>query len=207
VRSAFGIKGSPIKDLMKKTEDLVRKHVEAAGLDQVLPVYEINEDTLQALRKEGGSDSAKVVNLARSMATAVREQQEQQPHLIPIGERAARILELFEDRQLDTVQALRELEKAMEEFNAARREMQERGFDIETFSVYWVLRSGGLDESIGVSVAPGIQEAFGRFPNFQQNAAEKRELTAELYKLLLPQVKKPRRARELVEEILRVRRR
>ena len=85
--------------------------------------------------------------------------------------------------------------------------MQERGFDIETFSVYWVLRRGGLDESVGVSVAPGIQETFGRFPNFQQNAAEKRELTAELYKLLLPQVKKPRRARELVEEILRVRRR
>jgi type I restriction enzyme R subunit len=207
VRSAFGIKGSPIKDLMKKTEDLVREHVEATGLDQVLPVYEINEETLQALRKEGGSDSAKVVNLARSVATAVREQQDQQPHLIPIGERAARVLELFEDRQLDTVQALRELEKAIEEFNAARREMQERGFDIETFSVYWVLRRGGLDESVGVSVAPGIQEAFGRFPNFQQNAAEKRELTAELYKLLLPQVRKPKRARELVEEILRVRRR
>jgi type I restriction enzyme, R subunit len=158
------MKGSPIKDLMKKTAELVRAHVEAEGLDEVLPVYQINEETLEAIKKEGGPDSAKVVNLARSVAAAVKNEEDRQPHLIPIGERAAHILELFEDRQLDTVQALRELEKAIEEFNAARREMQERGFDIETFSVYWVLRRSGLDEQVGVSVAPGIQDAFGRSP-------------------------------------------
>jgi type I restriction enzyme R subunit len=207
VRAAFNVKGSPIKDLMKKTEELVREHVEATGLDEVLPIYQINEETLQALRKEGGSDSAKVVNLARSLATAVKDQEDKQPHLIPIGERAARILSLFEDRQLDTVQALRELEKAIEEFNTARREMTERGFDIETFSVYWVLRRSGVDEQVGVAVAPGIQQSFARFSNFRQNAQERRELTAELYKLLLPQVKKASRARAIVEELLKMRRR
>jgi type I restriction enzyme R subunit len=207
VRAAFGMGGSPIKDLMKKTEELVRAHVEATGLNEVLPVYQINEETLEALKKEGGSDSAKVVNLARSVATAVKQEEDKQPHLLPIGERAAHILALFEDRQLDTVQALRELQKAIEEFNAARREMKERGFDIETFSVYWVLRRNGLDEKVGVAVAPGIQEAFGRFANFRQNAEERRELTAELYRLLLPHTKKASRARGLVEELLRVRRR
>jgi type I restriction enzyme, R subunit len=109
--------------------------------------------------------------------------------------------------QLDTAQALRELQKAIEEYNAARREMKERGFDIETFSVYWVLRRNGLDEQVAASVAPGVQEAFGRLPNFGQNAEEKRELTAELYKLLLPHVKKASRARKVVEGILRLRRR
>jgi type I restriction enzyme, R subunit len=207
VRAAFNVKGSPIKDLMKKTEELVRAHVQAEGLDQVLPVYQINEETLEAIRKEGGPDSAKIVNLSRSVAKAVKDEEERQPHLIPIGERAARILELFEDRQLDTAQALRELEKAIEEYNAARREMEERGFDIETFSVYWVMRRNGLDEQVAESVAPGIQEAFGRFPNFRQNAEEKRELTAEMYKLLLPHLKKASRAREVVEGILRLRRR
>jgi type I restriction enzyme R subunit len=206
VRAAFGVKGSPIKDLMRKTEDLVRQHVTAGGLEEVLPVYQINDETLEALKKDTGSDSAKVVNLARSLASAVKDQEEEQPHLIPIGDRAARVLELFEDRQLDTVQALRELEKAIEEFNAARREMQERGFDIETFSIYWVLRRSGFDESAGVSVAPGIQRAFGRLGSYRQNAEQRRELTAELYRLLLPHTKRASRAREVVEEILRVRR-
>lgn len=207
VRAAFGAGGSPIQDLMKKTEQLVREHVEAAGLEEVLPVYEINEETLEALKKDGGSDSAKVVNLARSLAAAVKDEQDKQPHLIPIGERAEQILGLFEDRQLGTVEALRELEEAIEEYNAARREMKERGFDIETFSVYWMLRRSGLDESVGVSVAPDIEEEFGRFPNFRQNAEERRELTAELYKLLLPHLRKASRARELVEQILKVRKR
>jgi type I restriction enzyme R subunit len=205
VRAAFDMKGSPMKDLMKKTEELVREQVTAKGLDEVLPVYKINEETLEALRKGGGSDSAKVVNLARSLARAVKEDEIQQPHLIPIGERATHILELFEDRQLGTVEALRELEKAIEEYNAARRDKEERGFDIETFSTYWVLRRSGLDEGVSVSVAPGIQEAFGRFSNFRQNAEERRDLTADLYKLLLPHAKKASRARELVEEVLRVR--
>ncbi len=206
IRAAFRMGGSPLKDLMKKTEELVREHVEASGLDEALPVYKINEETLEALKKDAGSASAKVVNLARSLGAAVKQEEEQQPHLIPIGERAAHILGLFEDRQLGTVDALRELEKAIEEYNAARREMKDRGLDIEAFSVYWILLRGGLGAKVGVSVAPGIQAAFARFPNFRQNAEERRELTAELYRLLLPHAKRPSRARGLVEEILRLRR-
>src|SRR6266540_2825844 len=206
IRAAFRMGGSPLKDLMKKTEELVREHVEASGLDEALPVYKINEETLEALKKDAGSASAKVVNLARSLGAAVKQEEEQQSHLIPIGERAAHILGLFEDRQLGTVDALRELEKAIEEYNAARREMKDRGLDIEAFSVYWILLRGGLGAKVGVSVAPGIQAAFARFPNFRQNAEERRELTAELYRLLLPHAKRPSRARGLVEEILRLRR-
>jgi hypothetical protein len=69
------------------------------------------------------------------------------------------------------------------------------------------MRRGGLDEHVSASVAPDIQDAFGRFANFRQNAEERRELTADLYKLLLPHLKKAGRARQVVEEILRVRRR
>lgn len=207
VHAAFDTSGSPLRDLMRKTEELVREHVTAEGLDAVLPVYTIDEDTLEAIKKGGGSESAKVVNLARSLAAAVKEDEEKQPHLIPIGERAAHVLGLFEDRQLSTVDALRELQKAIEEYNAARREMKERGFDIETFSVYWVMRRSGLDETLAMSQAPAIQEAFARFPNFRQNAEERREVTAELYKILFPHLKQARRARGLVEEILKVRKR
>lgn len=204
MRNAFEVRGNPVKDLMNKTEELVRAQVTAGGLDQVLPIYEINEQTLEALKKDGGSDSAKVVNLARSLAAAVKKDEDEQPYLIPIGERAVRVLELFEDKQLGTLDALKELEKALEEFNTAKQEMRERGFDVNTFSIYWILRRATIAEAL--SLAPAIDEAFGRFPNYRHNAEEKRDLRAELYRILLPHVGKARRV-ELAGEIMKVRRR
>lgn len=203
VGAAFNVKGLPIRDLMNKTEELVRRNVTAEGLSQILPLYKIDEDTLQALKKDGGSDSAKIVNLARSLATAVKNVEDDQPHLIPIGDRAEEILHLFEDRQLGTVDALEELEKALAEYNAAQREVKERGFNMNTFSVYWILHRAGFAEAD--KAAPQIDQLFAQFPNFRDNAEERRDLTAELYKVLLPHVSKTRRA-ALADELLRMRR-
>lgn len=206
MRVTFRVKATPIRDLMRKTEELVRQHVETTGLVEILPVYEINDETLEALQKDNNPSDGKIVNLARSLATAVQEREDEQPYLIPIGERAAHILELFEDRQLATLEALKELEHAIAEFNAAQKEREARGFDLNTFSHYWILRRDGLDEEKALSLAPGIEEAFRRFPNFRQNAAEKRDLKAELYRLLLPHVSKTSRTK-LVDEMLKARRR
>jgi len=203
IGAAFNVKGTPIRDLMNETEELVRRNVTAEGLGQILPLYKIDEDTLQALKKDGGSDSAKIVNLARSLATTVKNIEDDQPHLIPIGDRAEEILHLFEDRQLGTVDALKELEKALAEFNSAQREVKERGFNMNTFSVYWILHRAGFTEA--EKAAPQIDELFAQHPNFRDNAEERRDLTAELYKVLLPHVSKTRRA-ALADELLRMRR-
>lgn len=203
VGAAFNVKGTPIRDLMNKTEELVRRNVTAEGLGQILPLYKIDEDTLQALKKDGGSESAKIVNLARSLATTVKNIEDDQPHLIPIGDRAEQILHLFEDRQLGTVDALRELEKALAEFNAAQREVKERGFNMNTFSVYWILHRAGFTEA--EKAAPEIDQLFAQYPNYRDNADERRDLTAELYRILLPHVSKTRRA-ALVDEVLKMRR-
>lgn len=204
VRTAFNVKGSPIKDLMNKTEELVRKRVKADGLSKVLPVQEINEKTLEALKKDDGSDNAKIVNLARSLAAAVKKNEDDQPHLIPLGDRAERVLALFEDRQLGTKGALEELQKAIEEFNAAQADQKKRGFDSNTFSIYWVLNRADVDDADGL--APAINDAFERYPNSRVNADERRELKAEIYKLLLPKVSKTQRA-GLADQILKLRRR
>lgn len=203
VVAAFNVKGTPVRDLMNKTEELVRRHVTAEGLDKVLPLYKIDENTLDALKKGGGSDSAKIVNLARSLASAVRRGEDQQPHLIPIGDRAEEILHLFEDRQISTSEALKELAKALGEYNAAQQQMKERGFDMQTFSVYWVLNRAGVKSADELAVA--LAELFVRYPNFRENADERRDLKAELYRVLLPRVGRAQRS-ELAEAILKVRR-
>jgi type I restriction enzyme R subunit len=192
VIAAFNVKGTPIKDLMNKTEELVRRHVTAEGLTRVLPLYRIDERTLEALKKDGGSDSAKIVNLARSLATAVKNAEDEE------------ILHLFEDRQISTVDALKELERAVGEYNAAQREMRERGFDMRTFSTYWILRRSSFPEP--EIAASAIEEVFGRYPNFRENPEERRGLKADILKILLPNVPRARRA-ELVDEVLRARRR
>lgn len=203
MRTAFEVRGTPVRDLMNKTEDLVRQHVTAAGLTEVLPMYEINKETLEALKKDGGSKKSQVVNLARSLAAAVRQNELEQPYLIPIGERAAHVLELFEDRQLSTQQALKELEKAVSEYVAAQRELKEKGFDITTFSIYWILHRARVDDA--PALAPRIESLFQQYPNFRINAEEGRDLRADLYKVLLPHVPKVQRS-TLAEEILKVRR-
>ncbi len=40
-------------------------------------MYEFNEKTLEALRKDDGSDNAKVVNLAKSLAATVKKREDQ----------------------------------------------------------------------------------------------------------------------------------
>jgi type I restriction enzyme R subunit len=143
------------------------------------------------------------VNLARSLATAVQQKEDEQPYLIPIGERASHVLELFEDRQVSTLEALKELEKAIEEYNTAQREREERGFDLNTFSYYWLLRRNRIAEP--ENLAPEVEGVFKRFPHFRQNANERRELRAELYRQLLPHVDKASRA-GLVDGLMKVRR-
>jgi type I restriction enzyme, R subunit len=204
MRTAFEVKGAPIKDLMNKTEELVREYVTADGLDEAMPLYEINEKTLEALKKDGGSDNAKVVNLAKSLAAAVKKNEDDQPHLISLSDRAERVVALFEDRQLGTKEALKELEDALAEFVAAQKEQKQRGFDANTFSIYWVLHREGVDEA--AELAPAISGAFAQFPNYRVNAEERRDLKAEIYKQLLKRVSKQRR-HALADEILRLRRR
>ncbi len=98
VHNAFSKQVALYKDLAKKTEFLVRERVESYGLTTTLPLVKINEETLAALKSKGSSDSAKILNLGKSLVRTVAEEGEQQPYLIPIGERAETILESYDDR-------------------------------------------------------------------------------------------------------------
>ena len=62
-----------------------------------------------------------------------------------------------------------------------------------------------FDHGSPEKAAPEIDQQFAQYPNYRDNADERRDLTAELYKILLPHVSKTRRA-ALVDEILKMRR-
>jgi type I restriction enzyme R subunit len=202
VRSFYAPAGSSYqRDLAQKTEALVRENVESWGLNTTLPVVKIDEGTLDALARSGASSGSKVWNLRRSLAQAARENAPTQPYLIPIGERAEEVIAAFDDRQVETEEALRRLEQLVEEFTEAERERQGTGFDLRTFTVYRVLQTGGVERAR--ELAPRLVELLGQFPHHADNVSEKRMLKAALYKELLPAVDKAHMV-ELAEQILRL---
>jgi type I restriction enzyme R subunit len=203
VRSAYGKQLGPVRDLMRKTEELVRTNATAAGFKTTLPLVTIDEEALKALRSEGGSGAAKVINLGRAILDTVAKQGPEQPYLIPIGERVEAVLEFFGDRQLSTSDALTEIEKLIEEYLEGRRERERLGLDEHTFAVYQALKRAGLDQGKAQDVATTLGGVFAKYPEHRENAGQLRLLKAELYKALLPAVGK-RAMVEVVENILRL---
>jgi predicted metal-dependent hydrolase len=135
LREAYG--GRPtsfIGELCHKTEMLVRTTSDVAALDRLTKVVEFDEAALDAPKKQPGSDEGKVINLARSLQQSAQQQGDQEPHLIPIGERTDAIREQFEERLISTEQAGERLEAlAYEKLEA----VQPRSIRVQRMTRKW----------------------------------------------------------------------
>jgi type I restriction enzyme R subunit len=203
LRSAYGKQVSLVKELMRKTEALVREHARADGFTGALPLVSIDEDALKALRRGDGSSTAKVINLGRAIIDTVAKEGQEQPFLIPIGGRVQSVLEFFEDRQLSTSDAVAELEKLVREYLDAKSEREKLSLDEHTFAVFQTLKRAGLDAEKALALAETLRDVFDAFPEHRENAGQLRLLKAELYKHLLPTVGKKSMV-EAAESLLRI---
>jgi type I restriction enzyme R subunit len=203
LRSAYGKQVSLVKDLMRKTEALVREHATADGFTGALPLVTIDEEALKALRRDGGSATAKVINLGRAIVETVAKEGPEQPFLVPIGDRVQAVLEFFDDRQLSTGEAVSELEKLVREYLDAKKERERLALDEHTFAVHQALKRGGLDAEKALALAGTLQGVFAKYPEHRENAGQLRLLKAELYKHLLPTVGKKAMV-ETAESLLRI---
>ena len=203
IRSAFAKRILLDRELMRKTSDLVKKHVYSTDISSTLPIYEINEDTLEALKKSGKSDNFKVINLRKSIIKLIDDNQDTQPYLISIGEKAQTIIELYDDRRITTLEALKRLEEIIREINQACREQAEKNFDVNTFTIFWLFEKSGIPKPDTLAVK--INGVFETYKNWRLNSKEKRELTTQLYKILLKETNKSK-AIEIVEKILKLER-
>jgi hypothetical protein len=103
-----------------------------------------------------------------------------------------------------TLEALKRLEEITKEINQARREQAEKNFDINTFTIYWLFKKSKVTKSDILAVK--VNDIFEVYPNWRLNSKEKRELTTQLYKILLKEENKTKVV-ELVEKILKLERR
>lgn len=193
------------KELMSKTSLLVRKAVELQGLKKTLPVIEINEKTLEAWKKGDQSDNNKVINLAKSLRVDIENRMNSEPYLILIGERVQAVMELYDSRQIETKKALTELEEIMREVIQARKEMVEKGMDINQFTIYWTLKRAGVDVKKAETLTPEINEIVVRHCDWEYDGEDLRKAKIELYKILRP-VAEGNTLVKLVDQILRLER-
>ncbi|MBA7508168.1 hypothetical protein ES705_00089 [subsurface metagenome] len=203
IRNAFARRVLLDKELMRKTSDLVKKHVYTTDISSTLQIYEIKEDTLKALKKSDKSDNVKVINLRKSIFKFIDDNQDTQPYLIPIGEKVQTVIELYDDRRVTTLEALERLEEIIREINQARREQAEKNFDVNTFTIFWLFKKSGIPKPDTLAVK--INGIFETYPNWRLNSEEKRELTTQLYKILLKETSKTKTI-EIVEKILKLER-
>lgn len=186
VRNAYGAKTTFLGDVARKTEDLIRREAGYAGLTKLTRPVVIDEKMLAKLRDSDSSDTNKVINLVKSIQATVTEKGTVAPYLIGIGERAEAIRDQYDERQVSSEQARQQLELLANEAIEAEQAKKDLGLPDDTFSIYWELKRHIYRDPKKLAVA--LTDPFRRFPNFASNADEMRQLKAELYKVLLPEV-------------------
>jgi type I restriction enzyme R subunit len=187
VRNAYGDSMSYVVDLANKTKTMVQESVTNWGLGEFTKTVTFDVKTLDALRKEPGSDEGKVFNLVRGLNKEIDENADVAAVLQPLKERADRIIKDLEDRSTSALAAMDLLAGVAAEKEAAMRAAKDSGVSSAAFGVYWALKDDPALKASGapMELAREIDSQIERFPNARVNDDEQRKLRAGLYRPLL----------------------
>ncbi|MEJ5299357.1 MAG: HsdR family type I site-specific deoxyribonuclease [Thermodesulforhabdaceae bacterium] len=184
LRSSY--EGRPVAsiDFLKKTAKLVQKHTQGSLVREPEAIYGITSETLERLAMEDSPDTVKIFNLIKAIRQIIERQGAEQPYLISIGELAEAIVREFEERQITTQEALRQLvEGPVRELREAEAEQKATGLSTQEFTIYWLFRREKITDA--KEAARRIADALERFPHRQSSEQHEREVRKEIYKVLL----------------------
>ena len=181
VRNAFAKKIDVDREFLRKTNDLVKEHIDIDKVKGGMELFAIDEGTLKKIKDKGKSDNVKVINLIKSIEKYVEENSDDLS-LIPLAVRAQEIQERYEDRQEETKRVLDELSSLVEGELERKEEQQTKGFDGLTSFIHTVL----IDKKIKMpdETAKDMRGKFNDFPNWRSSEQESRDLRIALYEVL-----------------------
>ena len=188
VRNAYADRPDFVADLAHKTRRLVEESAVMHGLGNLTRSVTFDLRTLSALRRESGSDEAKVFNLVRGLQAEVESDPGLESVLRPLKERAESVLKDLEARTTTGLAALDMLETLAKEKETAVAAARDSTLPPRAFGVYWTLKDDVALRAAGVSAMELAEEAQAlaeRFPNAAVNADEQRRLRTSLYNPLL----------------------
>jgi type I restriction enzyme R subunit len=173
IRNAFVKRVYADKEFMRKTENLIKDRTEIYGLSGPTNLFEINERTIEEIKKNNSPDNFKVINLIKSIDKSAIDDPEDLI-LLSMKQKAEAIQENYEDRQITTGETLSRLESLLKKTVEQKKEQAEKQFDDITYFVYLLLvekKRENPDE-----IARSIREAFIRYPYWKDSEAELIEL-------------------------------
>jgi type I restriction enzyme R subunit len=176
IRKAYSQRVYVDKAFQRKTDELVQKYIDTTAIATVTDFVEINAQTLEVIQAKQGGETIKVINLIKSIEKSAEENSDD-PFLIAMAERAKTVQDNFENRQINTQEALETLLAEINQNEQRKKEQAERGFDSLSFFVYQTLEEAGIDNP--ESVSSQIKQAFIEHPHWQTSEAELRELRKE----------------------------
>ncbi|MCX8156711.1 MAG: HsdR family type I site-specific deoxyribonuclease, partial [Verrucomicrobiae bacterium] len=134
------------KCFLRKTATIVQQHTHTSLVREPSATYEIGAAALVALLKTEQPDTVKVFNLLKELHRLVEKDSRVAPYLLSIGERADEIRRRFEERQIESQEALRELNELVQQLRNAEEERRNMGdlthrpYATQAFAVEWWLR-------------------------------------------------------------------
>ena len=132
-----GVK-SPDYAFLRKTNDIVQKHVNLGGIQRIFEYIPINAETINLIKEQQADYNTKVINLVKSIEK-IAEDASDDPYLVGMAERAKAVQETYEERQTSTADAVAALLHELDANERRKREQAEKGFDSLTYFVYATL--------------------------------------------------------------------
>jgi len=171
------------KEFMRKTAKLVQEHTQTGAITPPTKVHKLTADALAQIAGADQPEAVKVFNILRAIDQIVKDQAQQQPYLVSIGDKAEQIADAFEDRQKTTQETLAELERLVADLRKADQERQASKLSPEAFAVFWYLQKEKLPAA--KDIAEQIASAFAAQPHWQTSSHQEQELRRSLYKSLI----------------------
>ncbi|MCX7661671.1 MAG: DUF3387 domain-containing protein [Candidatus Omnitrophica bacterium] len=171
--------------LLRKTIELIQAHIDVSGLEKTLPVYPINEQTLNIIQQDFSPERLKIIKLHRSIMILIDVDRKKEPFLLLFRERLQKILEEFETKQIGTKEALSKLKELIEEINKARKEKDRLKLEQKDFAYYFALKDYIEDEKQREESATKINRLFLEHSNWMENPDVGRILRRKLFGLFI----------------------
>ncbi len=194
--------GQPNGDLLKKTKELVQSRTSVVGLETTLPLYPINERTIEFIQKDKSPERVKIIKTHRSIIILIENEGHKEPFLFLFREKIERILEEFDAKQIGTKEALKKLEDLVQEINKAREEKRKLGLPEKEYAYYYSLDDYITDDAKRQNLAKRFNELFSQFSTWLDNPESARSLRRRLFSLIFPFVQNLDNSLDLMNKIM-----
>jgi type I restriction enzyme R subunit len=201
VKNAYSKRIYVDREFLRKTNELVQKHVGLTKLEEQTHFFEINEDTLAKIKEKDEDENVKVINLIKSIEK-IAQRDSENLFLITMLERAEQIKDRYENRQVSTKEALLELQQIYEDELKIRFEQEKKGIDSFTFFLLTHLTEAKIPNA--EKVALKIRDAFKANPNWKASSSSLRELRAQVYYAVLSEEDNLDKATQIADELFRL---